>query len=91
MRHLTQHALSATPHTVRTARDFAMQTLDTWGGCRRREDIQACVSELAGNAVQDGSPDGRDCLLRRIRNPHCLQVEVHDRASHSASASPRPH
>ncbi|MFD7409237.1 ATP-binding protein [Streptomyces sp. NPDC059866] len=82
MPHLAQHAFTPTPQTVRHARDFAMQSLDTWGGCRRRDDIWACVSELAGNAVRHGSPDGRDYLVRLIRHPHCLHVEVHDSARH---------
>ncbi|MFC4608633.1 DUF427 domain-containing protein [Streptomyces maoxianensis] len=68
MRHLA-NAPSASPQTARTARDLAMHALDTWGGCRRRDDIRACVSELAGNAVQHGSPDDRDYLVRLIRHP----------------------
>jgi anti-sigma regulatory factor (Ser/Thr protein kinase) len=80
MRHLAQHLFSATPQTVRTARDFAMQALTAWGGCRRGDDIRVCVSELAGNAVRHAHPDGGDYLVRLIRHPHCLHVEVHDRA-----------
>lgn len=88
MRHLAQHAFSATPQTVHAARDFAMQALDSWGGCRRGDDIRACVSELAGNAVQHGSPDGRDYLVRLIRHSHCLHVEVHDSARPSRVRTP---
>ncbi|GAA3773195.1 ATP-binding protein [Streptomyces chiangmaiensis] len=83
MQHLAQHTFSATPQTVRAARDFTMQTLDSWGGCLRRDDIRTCVSELAGNAVQHGSPESRDYLLRLIRHPHCLHIEVHDGGGHS--------
>lgn len=80
MQHLAQHAFGATPQTIRTARDFATRTLDAWGGCRRSDDIRACVSELAGNAVQHASPGNGAYLLRLIRHPHCLHVEVHDSA-----------
>lgn len=73
MRHLTQHTFSA-------ARDFAMQALDSWGGCQRGGDIRARVSELAGNAVQHGSPNGCAYLVRLIRHSPCLRVEVHDSA-----------
>ncbi|MFF2254388.1 MULTISPECIES: ATP-binding protein [unclassified Streptomyces] len=65
-----------------------MQTLGTGGGCPRRDDIQACVSELAGNAVQHGTPEGRDYLLSLIRYPHCLHVEVHDTAGHTRVRTP---
>ncbi|WP_329579505.1 ATP-binding protein [Streptomyces sp. NBC_01361] len=80
MRHLAQHASSASPQTGRAARDFAMQTLDSWGRCQRGGDIRACVSELAGHAVQHGSPDGCTYLVRLIRHSHCLHVAVHDSA-----------
>ncbi|GAA5004442.1 ATP-binding protein [Streptomyces siamensis] len=83
MPHLAQHAYGATPQTVRSARDFAMRALDSWGGCGRRDDIRTCVSELAGNAVRHGTPNGHDYLLRLIQHPHCLHVEVHDSAPHS--------
>ena len=56
MPHLAQRAFSPTPQTVRTARAFAMQALDSWGGCGRRDDIRVCLSELAGNAVQTREP-----------------------------------
>ncbi|MFI1395948.1 ATP-binding protein [Streptomyces sp. NPDC020681] len=91
MRHLAQHAFSPMPQTVRTARDFAMQALEGWGGCRRHDDIRACVSELAGNAVRHGSPDGRDYLVRLISHRHCLHVEVHDSARRSGVRIPPPH
>ncbi|MFF4692442.1 ATP-binding protein [Streptomyces sp. NPDC001307] len=83
MRHVAQQTFAADPQTVHAARDFAMQALDGWGGCRRGDDIRLCVSELAGNAVQHGSPDGRTYLVRLIRHPYCLHVEVHDSARHS--------
>lgn len=83
MRHLAQQTVAADPQTMHAARDFAMQALDGWGGCRRGDDIRLCVSQLAGNAVQHGSPDGRTYLVRLIRHPCCLHVEVHDSASHS--------
>ncbi|MFD9006686.1 ATP-binding protein [Streptomyces sp. NPDC059582] len=83
MQHLAQRAFSATPQTVRAAREFAMQALDGWGGCRRGDDIRLCVSELAGNAVQHGSLDGHDYLIRLVRRPLCLHVEVHDGTRHS--------
>ncbi|MFG2788244.1 ATP-binding protein [Streptomyces sp. NPDC048419] len=83
MQHLAQHTFSATAQTVRAARDFAMRTLDSWGGCGRGDDIRVCVSELAGNAVRHGSPDGRDYLVRLVRHPSCVHVEVHDSARRS--------
>jgi anti-sigma regulatory factor (Ser/Thr protein kinase) len=82
MPYLTQQAFSPTPQTVRAARAFAMQALDSWGGCRRSDDIQVCVSELASNAVQHGSPESRDYLLRLIRHPYCVHIEVHDSTRH---------
>ncbi|MET8248653.1 ATP-binding protein [Streptomyces sp. NPDC005202] len=90
MRHLAQHAFSSPPKTVRTARAFAMQALDSWGGCRRRDDIRACVSELAGNAILHASPDGRTYLVRIIRHSHCRHVEVHDSARQSSVRMPPP-
>ncbi|MGW3915220.1 ATP-binding protein [Streptomyces sp. NPDC005070] len=90
MRHFAQHSFSATPQTVRTAREFAMRALDTWGGCQRRDDIRTCVSELAGNAVQHGSADGRDYLVRLVRHPYCLHVEVDDCALDSRIRIPSP-
>ncbi|AKJ09742.1 regulator [Streptomyces incarnatus] len=83
MPHLSQHSFSTTPQTVRAARDFAMEALDNWGGCRRSDDIRTCVSELAGNAVRHGSLHGHAYLVRLIRHPDCLHVEVHDSARHS--------
>ncbi|MEU0603644.1 ATP-binding protein [Streptomyces sp. NPDC006393] len=88
MRHLAQQIFSAHPQTVRAARDFAVQALDSWGGCRRDDDIRLCVSELAGNAVQHGSPDGRTYLVRLVRHQYCLHVEVHDSARHFAVRIP---
>ncbi|UXY24102.1 ATP-binding protein [Streptomyces cynarae] len=88
MSHLAQRAFSPTPRTVRTARAFAMQALESWGGCRRRDDIRVCLSELAGNAVQHGSPDGRDYLVRLIRHPYCLHLEVHDSTRRAAVRTP---
>ncbi|MEV6057497.1 DUF427 domain-containing protein [Streptomyces sp. NPDC052107] len=67
MRHLAPHVLSSTPLTMRAARDSAMQALDSWGGCRRGDDIRACVSAPAGHDVQHKSPAGRDYLIRLIR------------------------
>ncbi|MEU6323944.1 ATP-binding protein [Streptomyces sp. NPDC047009] len=78
MQYLAQRAFKATPQTVRAARDFAMKTLDNWGACPRRDDIRTCVSELAGNAVEHGSPEHRDYMIRLVQNPYCLHVEVHD-------------
>ncbi|MFE4997432.1 ATP-binding protein [Streptomyces mirabilis] len=90
MQRLTQHAFSPTPQTVRTARLFAMQALENWGGCQRRDDIRACVSELAGNAVQHGSPDGRDYLVRLVQRTCCVHVEVLDNAFRSNVRIPPP-
>ncbi|MGW6405129.1 ATP-binding protein [Streptomyces sp. NPDC055134] len=82
MRHLTQHTFSAGPQTGRAARDFAMQALDSWGGCQRGGDIRARVSKLARHAVQHRSPDGCAYLVRLIRHSRCLHVAVHDIARH---------
>ncbi|MEU9480921.1 ATP-binding protein [Streptomyces sp. NPDC048191] len=90
MRHLAQHTFSATPQTVRVARDFAMQALGSWGGCRRGDDLRICVSELAGNAVRHGSPNSHAYLVRLIRHPDCLHVEVHDRRERATHLGVRP-
>ncbi|MGW1886669.1 ATP-binding protein [Streptomyces sp. NPDC001970] len=78
------------PQTVRTARAFAMQVLESRGGCRRRDDIRTCVSELAGNAVRHGSPDGHNYLVRLVRHTHCLHLEVHDSARRFRGRIPPP-
>ncbi|MFI1834193.1 ATP-binding protein [Streptomyces olivaceoviridis] len=92
MRHLAQQTVGADPQAVRDARDFAMRAFDSWGGCRRGDDIRLCVSELAGEAVQHGSPDGRTYLVRLIRHPYRLHAEVHDTTHksrvHTPPASP---
>lgn len=75
-----QHTFHATARSVRMARDFATRTLDSWGGCTRRDDIRACVSELAGNAVTHGSRPGQDYLVRLVRRDGCVHLEVSDDA-----------
>ncbi|WP_351231672.1 ATP-binding protein [Streptomyces sp. NPDC002133] len=67
-----------------------MQVLESWGGCLRRDDIRACVPELAGNAVRHDSPDGRNHLVRLIRHTDCLHLEVHDSARRSRVRIPPP-
>jgi anti-sigma regulatory factor (Ser/Thr protein kinase) len=89
MNQLAQHSFSATPRTVRTARDFAMRILDSWGGCARREDIRVCVSELAGNAVVHGTWDGQGYVIRITRYTHCVHLEVSD-GSADGTARPKP-
>ncbi|MEU4092902.1 ATP-binding protein [Streptomyces sp. NPDC026673] len=78
---LAQHSFCPTARTVRTARDFAMRVLDSWGGCARREDIRVCVSEMAGNAVVHGARDGRGYVIRIALYAHCVHLEVSDERS----------
>ena len=64
--------------TVRSARDFAAETVAAWGSPGRRDDLLLCVSELATNALRHGVPRGRGYLLRLLRFGDCVRVEVHD-------------
>jgi hypothetical protein len=89
MRHLAQQTFAADPQTVHAARDFAMQALDGWGGCRRGDDIRLCVSELAGNAVQHGSPDGRTYLSASSGTPTaCTSKSTTARATPASASRP---
>jgi anti-sigma regulatory factor (Ser/Thr protein kinase) len=90
MQHVAQWAFRPDPRTVGAARALAMQALDSWGGCGRRDDVRLCVSELAGNAVRHGSREGRDYLIRLVRHPDCLHLEVRDSAGRAAVRTRAP-
>ncbi|WP_078906865.1 ATP-binding protein [Streptomyces sp. NRRL S-378] len=64
--------------TVRTAREFAAETLHAWGVTCRQDDVSLCVSELATNALLHGVPPGRGYRLRMLRFEGVVRVEVHD-------------
>ncbi|MFS4092051.1 ATP-binding protein [Streptomyces sp. AF1A] len=90
MQDVVQGAFRPEPRAVRAARALAMRALDAWGGCGRRDDVELCVSELAGNAVRHGSPESRDYLIRLVRHPDCLHLEVRDSAARAAVHTPAP-
>lgn len=64
--------------TVRSAREFAAETLHAWGVACRHDDVLLCVSELATNALLHGVPPGRGYRLRMLRYEGTVRVEVHD-------------
>ncbi|MFJ3634127.1 ATP-binding protein [Streptomyces sp. NPDC090085] len=64
--------------TVRTAREFAVETLHAWGVTCRQDDVSLCVSELATNALLHGVPPGRHYRLRMLLFDATVRVEVAD-------------
>ncbi|MEU8778512.1 ATP-binding protein [Streptomyces sp. NPDC048606] len=64
--------------TVRSAREFAADTLHAWGVTRHRDAVLLCVSELATNALLHGVPPGRGYRVRMLRFEGVVRVEVHD-------------
>lgn len=68
------------PVSVRAARDFALETLDTWGIEGRRDDILLCVSELATNALVHGGGESAAYVVATSIVGRNLRVAVHDDA-----------
>jgi len=66
------------PVSVRAARDFALETLDTWGIEGRRDDILLCVSELATNALVHGGGGSAEYVVATSIVGQNLRVAVHD-------------
>ncbi|GAA2619274.1 ATP-binding protein [Streptomyces axinellae] len=72
----------ATPESVGHARAFVRGALADHLGADRADDILVCVSELATNAIEHGTPPspppGREFLVRAAVEGDTLRVEVHD-------------
>ncbi|WP_107052360.1 ATP-binding protein [Streptomyces sp. NRRL F-4474] len=63
---------------MRSAREFAAETLHAWGVTCRHGEVLLCVSELAANALLHGVLPGRGYRLRMLRYEGTVRVEVHD-------------
>lgn len=72
-RQFTRH-----PSSVGRARRFVLDTLADLVQAERADDIRVCVSELATNAIEHGTPAGREFLVRVTVTRGTLRVEVHD-------------
>ncbi|MEU8586922.1 ATP-binding protein [Streptomyces sp. NPDC048664] len=64
--------------SVGKARAFIRAALPVEQLRDRIDDITLCVSELANNAVQHGTPAGHLFCVRVIVNETLLRIEVHD-------------
>ncbi|MFB1049108.1 ATP-binding protein [Streptomyces chrestomyceticus] len=76
--HRSERRFNRTATAVGKARAFILAALPVEQIPQRIDDITLCVSELATNALQHGSPAGRLFLVRVITNGTRLRIEVHD-------------
>jgi anti-sigma regulatory factor (Ser/Thr protein kinase) len=76
-----EHSFTAVPESIAAARAFTEQTLEAWRVTGRVDDVRLCVSELASNAVNHGTPteDGGHVFHVRIdADDTLIRVEVED-------------
>lgn len=64
--------------TVGRARTWVLNYLADRSVSDRVDDVRLCVSELVTNAIEHGTPVGRDILVRVTVVGDVLRVEVHD-------------
>lgn len=57
LRRVVTRSPGLTPHSVRTARLFALRIMQLWGVTDRSEDVGAVVAELLSNAVRHALSD----------------------------------
>ncbi|WP_308013956.1 ATP-binding protein [Streptantibioticus parmotrematis] len=74
----SERQFKRTPASVGKARAFVQAALPIEQARHRIDDIVLCVSELATNAVEHGTPAGHLFFVRVIFNETLLCVEVHD-------------
>ncbi|MFI0982491.1 ATP-binding protein [Streptomyces sp. NPDC021093] len=76
-----QKYFDAKPESVRQAREFATDTLTSWGLVGPLEDVRLCVSELASNALVHGTRLDHGFLVRLSTDEDdedFVRLEVHD-------------
>ncbi|GAA1910865.1 ATP-binding protein [Streptantibioticus ferralitis] len=74
----SERRFNRAPASVGAVRAFVLAALPTEQARHRIDDIALCVSELATNAVEHGTPAGHLFLVRVIVDDALLRIEVHD-------------
>ncbi|MFE0762635.1 ATP-binding protein [Streptomyces smyrnaeus] len=74
----TERQLARHPSSVGQARTFVRDAIVDHVQGDRADDILVCVSELATNALEHGTPPGRDFRVSVSITHDVLRIEVHD-------------